>query len=208
MAFLQGYPAEVKGSLSDSFQGDIEQIKKYQPVYFGFTTDYAEALEYGTGPLRDMQPTVHGGAYTYDSVWRDIDEWARKKLGMHDKAYRENFVTGVVNRMWEKGLYPHVYFRPALLWLEENLQQQVDMGKSFVEIADEAMRIANTNIMSERIPDLQGISLSMPPRPFTPDSGNLQRSAVIKTLDFDQTYERSQETAEQRFNRITGKIDW
>lgn len=154
-------------------QGKDQKLKVMAPVRFGFTTDYAASLELGTGPLRDMQPLVHHGAYTYESIWKEIDEWAYKKLEMHDKAHRENFVTGVVNRMWEEGMYQHPYFRPALLWLTENMQAKFDEGWTLYEIADEAMRIANQIIMDKGIPF----------------QGNLQRSATIDSLTFDAIYQ-------------------
>ena len=138
----------------------FEQHKRLHPVRFGFSVAYAESLEYGSGPLRDFQPTVDGGNYTYESVWNGLNEWARKKLKMNDKEHRENFVTGVANRMWDVGLNPHPYWRPAMLWLESNMQRLFDEGHSLFEIADMAMNIADKCIMDQNLPYEGGLQLS------------------------------------------------
>lgn len=169
----------------------------FQPVEFGYTVDYAESLEYGTGPLRIIQPTVHSGNYTYEYIWDGLNEWAKRKLHMMDDAYRENFVTGVANRMWDVGMYPHPYFRPALQWLEDNLQKLVDEGHSFYEIADETIAFADHIIMISGLPDL----------------GNLQDSAKVNSLNFDETYVKSQERINDddkrdRFDTGLKKVGW
>ena len=79
---------------------------------------------------------------------------------MQDKEYRENFVTGVVNRMWDEGMKPHPFYRPAMQWIETNMQRMFDEGHSLFEIADEGMRIANKCIMDQNLPYEGGLQLS------------------------------------------------
>ena len=57
------------------FKQDAEEYfknhQKLKPVRFGYTVEYAESLEYGTGPLNQHQPTVNGGDYTYRTISKD-----------------------------------------------------------------------------------------------------------------------------------------
>lgn len=146
----------------------LKNSNKLKPVRFGYSVDYAESLEYGTGPLRDVQIIVDGGKYTYESVWEGLNEWARKKLKMENKEHRENFVTGVANRMWDVGLRPHPYWRPAVNWLLENQQRMFDEGHSLREIADEALRVSDKCIMDQNLPY----------------EGGLQKSAFVEDIDW------------------------
>ena len=162
----------------DQFKKDlIEYLKNHQklkPVRFGFTTDYAESLEYGTGPLNNFQPTVNGGNYTYKTVWNDIYEWAGKKDGkgsglpIRDKAERKAFTDKVVDRMFRSGMRPHPYWRPAIQWMEDNQQRLFDMGYSLFDICAEALRVADKCIQDQNLP-------------YT---GKLQQSALIQELDW------------------------
>ena len=145
--------------------------KRLTPVRFGYDTEYAQVLEYGCGPLSKFQPAYQNGDYSIESITKALDQWARLKLRISNKSEREAFVERLVKRMWEKGLYPHPFYRPALLWLEENMQQQFDEGKSLFYIADEALRIANKNIMDQNLP-------------YT---GQLQQSAFIDTIPWGET---------------------
>lgn len=156
--------------VQQAFKDNLKNDTRLKPVRFGYTVDYAESLEYGTGPLRDMQIIVDGGKYTYKSVWEGIDEWARKKLKMENKEHRENFVTGVVNRMWDVGLRPHPYWRPAINWLLANQQRMFDEGHSLKEIAEEAMRISEKCIMDQNLPY----------------QGGLQKSAIVTVIDWKE----------------------
>lgn len=166
-----------------------------KPVRFGFSVDYAESLEYGTGPLRNMQPTVDGGNYTYDKIWVEINIWAWKKLQMKNRLHRENFVTGVVNRMWEVGMKQHPYWRPAIQWLEDNLQRLFDDGYSLYDIASNARKIAEQCIIAQNLPY----------------SGQLQQSAVLEELDWRELKDGGKEikdyTDDER-NRLFREGGW
>ena len=63
----------------EEFKKDILEYLKHhrrlKPVRFGYTVEYAESLEYGTGPLDQYQPTVHGGDYSYATIYKEIYDW-------------------------------------------------------------------------------------------------------------------------------------
>lgn len=150
----------------------FEQHKRLQPVRFGYTIDYAESLEYGTGPLRFAQRTVKGGNYTYQTIYKAIYEWAGRKdshggrLPIKDEEERADFARKVTQDFFDKGMKPHPYFRPAIQWLEANEQILFDRGYSLFEICDEAMRISDKCIKDQNLPF----------------SGKLQQSAFCDTI--------------------------
>ena len=149
--------------------------RKLKPVRFGYTVEYAESLEYGTGPLNNYQPTVNKGFYTYKSIYDGIYEWARKKDGkgsglpIKDEEERRNFAKAVTRRFFEYGMRPHPYWRPAINFLIENQQRLFDEGHSLKEICDEALRIADKCIQDQNLPF----------------SGKLQQSVIIEDVDPD-----------------------
>lgn len=156
----------------------FKENHRLQPVRFGYDVGYAEVLEYGCGPLNRFQPTYNNGQYSYETIYEEIDRWARLKLAIKNKNERKAFVDRLVDRMFNKGLYPHPFYRPALIWLEENMQAKFDEGLSLFQIADEALRIANKNIMDQNLP-------------FT---GQLQKSAIIKELSWGEAGDPKDET--------------
>ena len=151
----------------------FKQHKKLKTVRFGYTTDYAESLEYGTGPLKNFQPTVKGGNYSYETIYKEVYDWAGKKDGKDGflpikKEYiRRAFAEKLTDHFFEVGMKPHPYWRPAIQWLADNEQALFDKGYSLMDIADEALRVANKCIMDQNLP-------------FT---GKLQQSAFIDTVD-------------------------
>lgn len=164
--------ADFKKDMVDYFTNH----KKLKAVRFGYTTEYAEVLEYGCGPLNDFQPTVHGGSYTYKTIYDAIYDWAGKKDGkgrgpyklpIEDEAERRAFTKKVVDRFFMYGMKPHTYYRPAIDFLRDNMQKLFDEGYSLFEICDEALRISNKCIMDFNLPF----------------SGKLQRSALIEEVD-------------------------
>lgn len=177
MTFVLNLPIKLVLKDPQKFKEDakeyFENHQRLKPVRFGYTVHYAESLEYGTGPLSNYQPTVNGGNYTYKKIWDDIYEWAGKKdshggiLPIKDKEERKAFTDKVVQRMFNYGMRPHPYWRPAINWLIENEQVKFDEGLSLYEIADEALRISNKCIMDQNLPY----------------SGQLQLSAFIDEID-------------------------
>lgn len=120
----------------------FKEQERLRPAAMFCSTAYAESLEYGTGPLKDFQPTYNGGAYTYSGIVHELEYWARIKLHMDNKEECRAFAERVATRMWNYGLYPHIYWRPAVEWATEHLQDEFDKGHSIYEILDDAMRIA------------------------------------------------------------------
>lgn len=200
MTLQQSIQIPIRWKLKDAqdvkqeFTDYLKNSNKLKPVRFGYSVDYAESLEYGTGPLKNMQIIVNGGNYTYESIWEDINEWARKKLKMENKEHRENFVTGVVNRMWDFGLYAHPFWRPAINWLLENQQRMFDEGHSLKEIADEALRVSNKCIMDQNLPY----------------EGNLQKSAFIEDIDWREVKDGKdfKEYNDDERNRLFKEVGW
>ena len=163
-----------EAELKDSTKEYLKTHERLKPVRFGYTTSYAESLEYGTGPLSMRQPTVDGGNYSWDSIYEEIYDWAGKKDGkgsglpIKDKQERANFAKAVTDRFFNVGMKPHPYFRPAVQWLEDNEQALFDRGYSLMQIADEALRIANQCIMIQNLPF----------------NGKLQQSAFLDEVDW------------------------
>lgn len=163
-------------ALTEEIKNYLKDHKRLKPVRFGYTTDYAESLEYGTGPLNDFQPTVNGGSYTYKTIYRNIYEWAGKKDGkgsglpITDAEERKRFAKAVTDKFFMFGMKAHPYWRPAVNWLLANQQRMFDEGHSLFEIADEAMRISNKCIMDQNLPF----------------SGNLQKSAFVDSIDWKE----------------------
>ena len=194
----------IKFRLSDEneFREDLKRYllnhSKLKTVRFGYTTDYAESLEYGTGPLKDFQPTVHGGNYTYETIYNAIYEWAGKKDGhggqlpITDKTERARFATAVTDKFFAEGMRPHPFWRPAIQWLEDNEQVLFDKGYSLLEIADEALRIANKCIMDQNLP-------------FT---GQLQQSAFIDTVEDDVKTKELKDYTDDERNSMFERAGW
>lgn len=189
--------------LKEQLVNYLENHKKLKPVRFGYTTEYAESLEYGTGPLSLMQPTVHGGSYTYKRIYDEIYDWAGKKDGkgsglpIKNKKEREEFAKKVTDKFFTEGMRPHPYWRPAIQFLQDNEQRLFDEGKSFFEIADEALRVANKCIMDQNLPF----------------SGKLQQSAIIDEIDWREMgskgkeYREYNEDERNRAFRQSGWVD-
>lgn len=135
-------PVKFKIKNESDFKKDLaeyfEQHRKLKPVRFGYTVEYAESLEYGTGPLDNYQPTVHHGNYTFQSIYKEIYEWAGKKGGdglpIKDPVERAKFARKVTRKFFTYGMKPHPYWRPALQFLEDNEQRLFDEGMSLKEI--------------------------------------------------------------------------
>lgn len=160
---------EMKEELKDF----LENHKRLKPVRFGYTTGYAEALEYGTGPLSQLQPTVHDGDYSYKTIYDEIYNWAGKKDGkgsglpIKDKEERARFAKAVTDKFFAVGMRPHPYWRPAINFLIDNQQRLFNEGKSLMDIASEALRVSDKCIQDQNLPF----------------SGNLQLSAIVEELD-------------------------
>lgn len=141
-------PIKFKVKDADDFKKKaveyFKEHRKLKPVVFGFSTDYAESLEYGTGPLSLYQPTVHHGNYTRETIYKALYDWAGRKEGdglpIEDEEERARFAERITNRFFNVGMKQHPYWRPAVQWLEDNEQRLFDEGKSLYEIADEALR--------------------------------------------------------------------
>ena len=159
--------------LKEELRKYLESHKRLQPVRFGFTTGYAEALEYGTGPLSMLQPTVQNGNYSYKTIYDAIYEWAGKKDGrgsglpIKDKEERARFAKAVTDKFFAVGMRPHPYWRPAINFLIDNQQRLFNEGKSLMDIASEALRVSEKCIQDQNLPF----------------SGNLQLSAIVEELD-------------------------
>ena len=168
-------PIKFKIKDTDDFKKNLleyfREHRRLKPVRFGFTVEYAESLEYGTGPLSQFQPTVHGGAYTYKTIYNEIYAWAGKKDGnglpIKNEEERREFAKTITKKFFTLGMKPHPYWRPAINYLEANEQRWFDEGKSLMEMADEAMRIANKCIMEQNLPF----------------SGKLKQSAILEEID-------------------------
>lgn len=163
---------EMKEELKDF----LENHKRLKPVRFGFSTGYAESLEYGTGPLSLYQPTVHGGDYSYKTIYDEIYNWAGKKDGkgsglpIKNKEERARFAKAVTDKFFAVGMRPHPYWRPAINFLIDNQQRLFNEGKSLMDIASEALRVSEKCIQDQNLPF----------------SGNLQLSAIVEELDVRQ----------------------
>lgn len=197
-------PIKFKIKDEDAFKDAlVEYLKnhrKLKPVRFGYTTDYAESLEYGTGPLDYFQPTVHGGNYSYNSIYNEIYEWAGKKDGkgtglpIEDPAERKAFAKKVTDNFFMYGMKPHPYWRPAIQFLQDNQQRLFDEGKSLMEICDEALRVANKCIMDQNLPF----------------SGKLQQSAFIDVLSQEEAGKSKdlREYSDEERNRLFRESGW
>ena len=188
-------PEEFKKELMEYFQNH----KKLKPVRFGYTTEYAESLEYGTGPLNQFQPSVKGGSYTYRTIYNEIYEWAGKKDGkgsglpIKDPEERKKFAKKVTDNFFMYGMRPHPYWRPAINFLIENQQRLFDEGYSLEDIASEALRVANKCIMDQNLPF----------------SGKLQQSAIVEKIDQEEINGRFyKEYKDDERNRLYKKVGW
>lgn len=197
-------PINFKVKDTDKLKKDLieylQNHRKLKPVRFGYTTEYAESLEYGTGPLDYFQPTVHGGSYSYKTIYNEIYEWAGKKDGkgtglpIKDPAERKVFAKNVTDKFFMFGMKPHPYWRPAIQFLQDNMQRLFDEGKSLTEICDEALRVANKCIMDQNMPF----------------SGKLQQSAFIDTLNQEEAVKSKdlREYNDEERNRLFRESGW
>lgn len=147
------WKVKVDGTTVDEAREYFKNHERLKPVRFGFDTDYAEVLEYGCGPLNDFQPTVDGGSYTYDSIYKQIYKWAGKKQGrdgylpIKNKDERKAFAKKVTDKFFMYGMKAHPYWRPAVNFIEANKQRLFDEGYSLYEICDLALKVALKSIM-------------------------------------------------------------
>ena len=165
-------PLPIKFKIKDKDQMTKDAVdyfkehRKLKPVFVGFTIEYAEVVEYGCGPLNDYQPTVNGGNYNYKTIFDAIYEWAGKKDGkgsvlpIRDEKERYRFAKNVTDHFFMYGMRAHPYWRPAMQWLQENMQKRFDEGLSLYQIADEALRIAKKNIKDQNLPYNGGLEES------------------------------------------------
>lgn len=145
----------------------FKEHKKLRPVRFGYSIHYAEVLEYGCGPLNDYQPTVDYGDYTYKSIYDQIYKWAGEKDGkgsglpIEDEKERRAFAKKVTDKFFRVGMRAHPYWRPAMQWLQDNMQRLFDEGYSLYEIAGVALRISDECIMAQNLPFKGRLQLSV-----------------------------------------------
>ena len=197
-------PIKFKLKDEEQFKKDaveyFKEHKKLKPVRFGFTTDYAESLEYGTGPLTLYQPTVNGGNYTWKSIYDAIEYWAGRKDGkgsglpIKDKKERAEFAKAVTNKFFTVGMRPHPYWRPAMQWMIDNMQRLFDEGYSLKEIAEEAHRVALDLILAQNLPF----------------SGQLQISGIVDEVEWSElgdTKELKDYTEDER-NKVSREGGW
>ena len=176
-------PLPIKFKIKDKDQFRKESIeyfknhRKLRPVKCGYSTHYAEVLEYGCGPLNNYQPTVNGGDYSFKTIYDELYDWCGRKDGkgegilpIKEDYIRRAFAKNLTKHFFEIGMKQHPYWRPAMQWLQDNMQRLFDEGYSLKQIAEETMRIADKCIQDQNLPF----------------DGDLQKSAYCQEVNWNE----------------------
>lgn len=135
-----------------------------KPCQFSIGVDYAEWLEFGSGPA---QVDSNG------ELERQIKLWCRRKLGLKGKEL-ETTAKSIAGRIAKHGIVARPYWRPAIYWGFDHVQSLFDQGYSLLQIAEAMQEKCNENIMhNENAP---------PGREYMPYNGTLQQSMVCRLL--------------------------
>lgn len=124
----------------------LENHKRLAPIRFGYTTEHAEYQEYGTGPHRNRGKHRMG-----ERAKREITEWARLKVGKEGKELSD-FVRAVMWRIYNTGIRPRPFLRPAMADVQNRMQELWDRGYSLYDMGDEIQRISDRYIMDYNMP--------------------------------------------------------
>ena len=168
-----------KQVITDAYKQD----PRFQPVEFGFSVEHAEYQEFGTGPARGRSQYKIGKA-GIDA----IDRWARRKVGITDERERRKFVFAVVHKLETYGMQPRPFFRPALSLLMANMQEYLDKGMSFYDMAN------TVGDLSMRLIDDYGMNY---------DNG-IQQSWFIRRMGKEVRVDSIKETLDWAMERAYG----
>ncbi len=136
---------------------------------YGWEKGYAEFLEFGTGPAHHPDP--HERYWIGPKGEKALIEWAHRKLGM-SKKQAVPFVKQLIFKIYQNGMAPHPFFRPAVYPVFDSLQQLFDEGYSFKEMCELMRKRCMDNIMTA---GYEGTGLI--------DTGNLQLSLRVEPLE-------------------------
>ncbi len=131
---LKIHPDDVKRILDERGMLDTYEA--------GFSAPYAAEVEYGTGP----------GTVT---PYAELDEWARRKVGITDEEERATFVHAVIRDHYRRGKRPQPFFQPALREVAMNIKDYKDefANEGIYVIAQAVISTAQDNIEREGIAD-------------------------------------------------------
>lgn len=126
----------------DELEGYLLDMNRLQPAQVVNTSDHAEYVEYGTGPIRHG---MQGSTVLQDN----LDEWAKEKLHITDDRARKRFVYMLSKKIVNQGLSPMPYFRPAVIQVIDHIQDWFDRGYSIYDIGLEIVNEAQLNLIAD-----------------------------------------------------------
>lgn len=176
----------------------LQNVDALKPIKIMVSTEYAEALEYGTGPLINMQKAVHGGAYTWDSIFQELKDWASKKetrdgkLPIRSIGGQIVFARNLTDKFFREGMKPHPYFRPALDWMNANLQTLYNEGNTLYDIGVLTIQYMNRIL-------IEGEHVF---------NGTLQKSMHVHIMDYDETAEALSDMNDEQWEELYGASGW
>lgn len=180
---------------AEHYERKVEMLK---PVKIMVSTEYAEALEYGTAPLENMQKTVHGGAYTWDMIFQELKDWASKKETRDGKFPIRSvggqiaFARNLTDKFFREGMMPHPYFRPALNWMTANMQALSDEGNSMYDIGVLTLQYMNRIL-------IEGDHIF---------NGTLQKSMSVHIMSYDETTQALSDMNDEQWEELYGVTGW
>ena len=136
---------------------------------YGREKGYAEFLEFGTGPSHVPDP--HARYWIGPKGREALIEWAKRKLGMKEKEAKP-FVDRLILRIYQYGMAPHPFFRPAVYPIFDQAQTFFNMGYSLYDMCWEMMNRAEENVRSA---GWQGEDMN--------DTGNMVLSFRVQYLE-------------------------
>ena len=170
----------------DALSEEILNDEQFKPVVFGFTAEHSEYMEFGTGPLRGRQSYVIG-----KEGRKEIDEWARLKVGITDEKERKKFVGAVANKIGKHGMEPRPFFRPAIDLIVADMENRIGRGESLEDMAEAIGDLANRIILAYDMP-------------YT---GDLVRSWFVMDLErYEITDKDSEKDFEKEMDNLWGKL--
>lgn len=146
-------------------------LERLQPWALDIGEEYAEYLEYGTGPAQNSSDGMLEMA---------IRTWVKRKAGPDlTPKEQEKMIQRVLWSIRLHGLKERPFFRPAYYYMAEHIQEWFDKGYSFEEMI---------TMMENKVVDMIHYNINAPSEKqrVMSDTGRLEMSVSVRKLHPDE----------------------
>lgn len=131
----------------------MRSVPRLRPAVAAVGAKYAEFIEMGTGPARQVTPRAR---YFIGGEGRKaLDKWARLKgpgAPITNRKLRAEFVDRLIWHIYHYGMKPHPFWRPAVWYVFEHRQEFFDEGYTLDDMANEIVQRADKRVMELNLP--------------------------------------------------------